>query len=39
MKALERVVELMDAEGIDAAPMLTPELDVDLNDPSGREGS
>lgn len=28
LKALERIVELMDAEGLDASPMLTPELDV-----------
>lgn len=28
LKALERIVDLMDAEGIDAAPVLTPELDV-----------
>lgn len=28
LKALERVVELMDAEGMDAAPVLTPELHV-----------
>lgn len=28
LKALERIVEMMDAEGIDAAPVLTPELDV-----------
>lgn len=28
LKALERIVELMDAEDIDAAPMLTPELEV-----------
>ncbi|MCA9215574.1 MAG: MarR family transcriptional regulator [Planctomycetales bacterium] len=28
LKALERIVELMDAEGIDAAPVLTPELEV-----------
>ena len=27
-KALERIVELMDAEGLDAAPVLTPELEV-----------
>lgn len=31
LKALERIVELMDAEGIDAAPMLTPELEVAPN--------
>ncbi len=31
LKALERIVELMDAEGIDAAPVLTPELEVDPN--------
>ena len=31
LKALERIVELMDAEGIDAAPLLTPELDVGPN--------
>lgn len=31
LKALERVVELMDAEDIDAAPLLTPELEVDPN--------
>jgi DNA-binding MarR family transcriptional regulator len=40
LKALERIVELMDAGGIDAAPMLTPELEVGPNgvaeaDPSG----
>ncbi|MBI1310217.1 MarR family transcriptional regulator [bacterium] len=28
LKALERIVELMDAEGLDASPMLIPELDV-----------
>lgn len=28
LKALERIVELMDAEGIDASPLLTPELEV-----------
>lgn len=28
LKALERIVELMDAGGLDASPMLTPELDV-----------
>jgi DNA-binding MarR family transcriptional regulator len=28
-KALERIVELMDAEGIDASPVLMPELDMD----------
>lgn len=28
LKALERIVELMDAEDLDAAPMLTPELEV-----------
>ena len=28
LKALERIVELMDAEDIDAAPLLTPELEV-----------
>ncbi len=28
LKALERIVELMDAEGMDASPMLTPELEV-----------
>ena len=28
LKALERIVELMDAEGMDASPLLTPELDV-----------
>ena len=28
LKALERIVELMDAERLDAAPVLTPELDV-----------
>lgn len=28
LKALERIVELMDAESIDASPLLTPELDV-----------
>jgi DNA-binding MarR family transcriptional regulator len=31
LKALERIVELMDAEDIDAAPMLTPELEVGPN--------
>ena len=31
LKALERIVELMDAEGIDAAPVLTPELEVGPN--------
>lgn len=33
LKALERIVELMDAEDIDAAPLLTPELDVGPNNP------
>lgn len=28
LRALERIVELMDAEGIDASPVLTPELEV-----------
>ncbi len=28
LKALERIVELMDAGGLDASPMLTPELEV-----------
>jgi len=28
LKGLERIVELMDAEDIDAAPLLTPELEV-----------
>lgn len=32
LKALERIVELMDAEGMDASPMLTPELDVGPDD-------
>ena len=31
LRALERIVELMDAEGIDAAPVLTPELEVGPN--------
>ena len=31
LKALERIVELMDAEGLDAAPMLTPGLEVGPN--------
>ncbi|MEO1616009.1 MAG: MarR family transcriptional regulator [Planctomycetota bacterium] len=31
LKALERIVELMDAEGMDASPMLTPELEVGPN--------
>ena len=31
LKALERIVELMDAEDIDAAPLLTPELEVGPN--------
>ena len=31
LKALERIVELMDAEGMDAAPLLTPELEVGPN--------
>lgn len=31
LKALERIVELMDAEGLDAAPVLTPELEVRPN--------
>lgn len=31
LKALERIVALMDAEGIDAAPVLTPELEVGPN--------
>jgi DNA-binding MarR family transcriptional regulator len=29
LKALERIVELMDAKGVDASPMLIPELEVD----------
>lgn len=29
LNALERVVSLMDADGIDASPLLTPELEVD----------
>nr|WP_261343168.1 MarR family transcriptional regulator [Rubinisphaera italica] len=28
LKALERIVELMDAEDLDASPLLTPELEV-----------
>lgn len=32
LKALERIVELMDAEDIDAAPLLTPELEVGPNE-------
>jgi len=28
LKALEKIVALMDAEGLDAAPVLTPELEV-----------
>ncbi len=32
LRALERIVTLMDAEGIDAAPVLTPELDVGPGD-------
>ncbi|MEZ6132579.1 MAG: MarR family transcriptional regulator [Planctomycetaceae bacterium] len=32
LRALERVVHLMDADGIDAAPVLTPELDVGPGD-------
>lgn len=39
LKALERVVELMDAEGMDAAPMLTPELDVGVNENVGEANS
>ena len=31
LKALERIVELMDAKGMDASPMLTPELEVGPN--------
>lgn len=31
LMALERIVELMDAEELDAAPVLTPELDVRPN--------
>lgn len=31
VRALERIVELMDAEDIDAAPLLTPELEVGPN--------
>ena len=29
LKALERIVQLMDAQGLDASPLLTPELEVD----------
>lgn len=32
LRALERTVELMDAEGIDASPLLTPELEVGPNE-------
>jgi DNA-binding MarR family transcriptional regulator len=28
LKALERIVDLIDAEGMDASPVLTPELEV-----------
>lgn len=35
LKALERIVELMDAEGMDASPMLTPELEVGPNGAAG----
>lgn len=31
LKALERIVEMMDAEGLDASPVLTPELEVGPN--------
>ena len=34
LKALERIVELMDAEGLDASPMLTPELNVGPGQPA-----
>ena len=34
LKALERIVELMDAEELDAAPMLMPELEIGPNDGS-----
>ncbi len=33
LDALKRIVELMDAERLDAAPILTPGLDVKENDP------
>lgn len=33
LTALERIVELMDAGGIDASPVLTPELNVIAEDP------
>ncbi|TWT94671.1 MarR family winged helix-turn-helix transcriptional regulator [Stieleria varia] len=38
LKALERIVKLMDAEGIDAAPILIPDLEVSPNhvDPDDR---
>jgi len=43
LKALERIVELMDAERLDAAPFLTPELDVrpdgSTREPPVREAS
>lgn len=34
LRALERIVEMMDAESIDAAPLLIPELDVGPSDVS-----
>ncbi len=39
LKALERTVELMDAEGIDASPLLTPELEVGQNEVAPVHGS
>ena len=39
LKALERIVELMDAEGIDAAPVLTPELEVGPNAAASDNGA
>ena len=34
LKSLERIVELMDAEDVDASPLLTPELNVGPDDSS-----
>lgn len=39
LEALERIVELMDAEGIDASPLLTPELEVGPKESSPMDGT
>ncbi|MCG6158301.1 MarR family transcriptional regulator [Rubinisphaera sp. ICM_H10] len=31
LTSLERIVQLMDAEDIDASPLLTPQVDVDID--------